>query len=194
MLNKHKLPKIILSVVAIIVVLSIPLFQVILRHVQATTYIIPTKTCVALFGETPEKFSKDPNDWDTWEDFCVDSKVDNAGNLVLELSEEQEASWKKFYESHIEYAKKLEGVYISDDYTKMSVAVTGKTALKQTSASVMAFKGCFVNQLLNGNDPETMFIDITFTDAETGTTIVHANWPDEEIDTHYVFELFQKPN
>lgn len=189
--NKHKFFKITLSIVVIIIAISIPLFRIILRHLQTTTYTIPPKTCVALFGETPKEFAKNPNDWDTWEDFCVDSKVNNAGNLELKLSDKQKATWKNFYESHLQDAKKLEGIYISDDYTKMSVALTSKTALEQTSASIMAFKGCFVNQLLNGKDPETMFIDITFTDAETGSTIAHANWPDEEIDTQYVFEMIQ---
>ena len=136
-----------------------------------------------MFSQKPKEFIKKADNWASWtDDFCISAKVDAQGNLLLTLNQEQKNAWRFHFSSDIDKAKESDGIVISEDYTQFSYSQTQKT---EVALDVMlfynAFHGCFVNQLLNGVDPENMYIDFVVFERNTNEVLYQAKWPEEEV-------------
>ena len=144
-----------------------------------TTYVINDETCRAVYSAPPEeaitKISK--SEWVGGH--YRDASVDEDGNFVLTLSEDDIAHWKKEMEENLETlvkssSKDNDGEYlkISDDYHQISTKAKKEYALGAAVGVQMATIWCATMQMLNGEDPNEWWVDIEFIDLESGNTVL----------------------
>ena len=143
-----------------------------------TTYVINDETCRAVYSAPPEeavtKISK--SEWVGGH--YRDASVDEEGNFVLTLSEDDIAHWKKEMERNLEMlvnsaSKDNDGGYlkISDDYHQLISKVQEENALAAGIEMQMAQIWCATMQMLNGEDPNEWWVDIKYIDLESGNTV-----------------------
>ena len=145
-----------------------------------TTYVINSDTCMAVYSAPPEeaitKISK--SEWVGGH--YRDASVDEDGNFVLTLSEDDIAHWKKEMEENLETlvkssSKDNDGEYlkISDDYHQISTKAKKEYALGAAVGVQMATIWCATMQMLNGEDPNEWWVDIEVIDLESGNIVLN---------------------
>ena len=145
-----------------------------------TTYVINSDTCMAVYSCTPEENVQTMDDSDWIRGHYRDASVDEEGNFVLTLSEDDIAHWKKEMEENLEMlvnsaSKDNDGGYlkISDDYHNLTSKVQEENALAAGMEIQMASLWCATMQMLNGEDPNEWWVDIEVIDLESGNIVLN---------------------
>ncbi len=152
---------------------------------QFTTYEFSPETSLAFFGRTPKEFfDTDYDFYDICEDFRKRAEINKNGNLILHLNREQEEAFLRSCDSQIEELKRVNGVFISDDYALISV--TGdKNEVAEIIANKMSVLTVFDlanHQLVvNKTNPEEIVVEVRVVDENTGNCVYNAIWPKEEV-------------
>lgn len=152
---------------------------------QYTTYEFSPKTSLAFFGRNPEDFFDTYYDYyDECEDFRERAKINENGNLVVKLSKEQEEVFLKSCDSQFEELKKIDGVYISDDYDLLTITGNREEVAEiiANELSVLTVFDLANHQLIvNKINPEEIFVEFRIIDDNTGKAVYSAIWPKEDI-------------
>ena len=142
-----------------------------------TTYVINDKTCRAVYSAPPEeavtKISK--SEWVGGH--YRDASVDEEGNFVLTLSEDDIAHWKKEMEENFARVRKAAedsecSLEIGDDYHSITSTVPEEYAFEASIDVYTSVLWCATMQMLNGEDPNEWWVDIKYVDIETGNTVL----------------------
>ena len=142
-----------------------------------TTYVINDKTCRAVYSAPPKeaitKISK--SEWVGWH--YRDASVDEDGNFVLTLSEDDIVHWKKEMEENFARVRKAAedsecSLDIGEDYHSIISTIPEKYAFEAGMEIQMASLWCATMQMLNGEDPNEWWVDIKYVDIETGNTVL----------------------
>ena len=148
-----------------------------------TTYVINDKTCRMVYSAPPEEAVEkiDRSEWVGGH--YREARVDEEGNFVLTLSEDDIAHWKKEMESNLKTlmegsVKDNDGSYlkVSDDYHQITTKVQEEYAMGAAIGVQMAMLWCATMQMLNGEDPNDWWVDVTFIDLESGNVV--KEWKD----------------
>ena len=142
-----------------------------------TTYVINSDTCMAVYSAPPEeaitKISK--SEWVGGH--YRDASVDEDGNFVLTLSEDDIAHWKKEMEENFARVRKAAedsecSLDIGDDYHSIISTIPEKYAFEAGMDVYFSTIWCATMQMLNGEDPNEWWVDIKYVDIETGNTVL----------------------
>ena len=142
-----------------------------------TTYVINDETCRAVYSAPPEeavtKISK--SEWVGGH--YRDASVDEEGNFVLTLSEDDIAHWKKEMEENFARVRKAAedsecSLEIGDDYHSIISTIPEKYAFEAGTDVYFSTIWCATMQMLNGEDPNEWWVDIKYVDIETGNTVL----------------------
>ena len=142
-----------------------------------TTYVINSDTCMAVYSAPPEeavtKISK--SEWVGGH--YRDASVDEDGNFVLTLSEDDIAHWKKEMEENFARVRKAAedsecSLEIGDDYHSIISTIPEKYAFEAGMDVYFSTIWCATMQMLNGEDPNEWWVDIKYVDIETGNTVL----------------------
>ena len=142
-----------------------------------TTYVINDETCRAVYSAPPEeavtKISK--SEWVGGH--YRDASVDEEGNFVLTLSEDDIAHWKKEMEENFARVRKAAedsecSLEIGDDYHSIISTIPEKYAFEAGMDVYFSTIWCATMQMLNGEDPNEWWVDIKYVDIETGNTVL----------------------
>ena len=142
-----------------------------------TTYVINDETCRAVYSAPPEeavtKISK--SEWVGGH--YRDASVDEEGNFVLTLSEDDIAHWKKEMEENFARVRKAAedsecSLEIGDDYHSIISTIPEKYAFEAGTDVYFSTIWCATMQMLNGEDPNEWWVDIEFIDLESGNTVL----------------------
>ena len=144
-----------------------------------TTYVINDETCRAVYSCTAEEAADSFSSFEEIDGHVRKTSIDEEGNFVLTLSEDDIAHWKKEMEENLETlvkssSKDNDGEYlkISDDYHQISTKAKKEYALGAAVGVQMATIWCATMQMLNGEDPNEWWVDIEFIDLESGNTVL----------------------
>ena len=142
-----------------------------------TTYVINDETCRAVYSAPPEeavtKISK--SEWVGGH--YRDASVDEDGNFVLTLSEDDIAHWKKEMEENFARVRKAAedsecSLEIGDDYHSITSTVPEEYAFEASIDVYTSVLWCATMQMLNGEDPNEWWVDIKYVDIESGNTVL----------------------
>ena len=142
-----------------------------------TTYVINSDTCMAVYSAPPEeaitKISK--SEWVGGH--YRDASVDEDGNFVLTLSEDDIAHWKKEMEENFARVRKAAedsecSLDIGEDYHSITSTVPEEYAFEASIDVYTSVLWCATMQMLNGEDPNEWWVDIKYVDIETGNTVL----------------------
>ena len=142
-----------------------------------TTYVINDETCRAVYSAPPEeavtKISK--SEWVGGH--YRDASVDEEGNFVLTLSEDDIAHWKKEMEENFARVRKAAedsecSLEIGEDYHSIISTIPEKYAFEAGMDVYFSTIWCATMQMLNGEDPNEWWVDIKYVDIETGNTVL----------------------
>ena len=142
-----------------------------------TTYVINNDTCMAVYSAPPEeaitKISK--SEWVGGH--YRDASVDEDGNFVLTLSEDDIAHWKKEMEENFARVRKAAedsecSLDIGEDYHSIISTIPEKYAFEAGMDVYFSTIWCATMQMLNGEDPNEWWVDIKYVDIETGNTVL----------------------
>ena len=143
-----------------------------------TTYVINDETCRAVYSCTAEEAADSFSSFKEIDGHVRKTSIDEEGNFVLTLSEDDIAHWKKEMERNLEMlvnsaSKDNDGGYlkISDDYHQLISKVQEENALAAGIEMQMAQIWCATMQMLNGEDPNEWWVDIKYIDLESGNTV-----------------------
>ena len=142
-----------------------------------TTYVINDKTCRAVYSCTPEENVQTMDDSDWIRGHYRDASVDEDGNFVLTLSEDDIAHWKKEMEENFARVRKAAedsecSLEIGDDYHSIISTIPEKYAFEAGMDVYFSTIWCATMQMLNGEDPNEWWVDIKYVDIETGNTVL----------------------
>ena len=142
-----------------------------------TTYVINDKTCRAVYSCTPEENVQTMDDSDWIRGHYRDASVDEEGNFVLTLSEDDIAHWKKEMEENFARVRKAAedsecSLEIGDDYHSITSTVPEEYAFEASIDVYTSVLWCATMQMLNGEDPNEWWVDIKYVDIETGNTVL----------------------
>ena len=145
-----------------------------------TTYVINDETCRAVYSCTAEEAADSFSSFEEIDGHVRKTSIDEEGNFVLTLSEDDIAHWKKEMEKNLEMlvnsaSKDNDGGYlkISDDYHKLTSKVQEENALAAGIEIQMASLWCATMQMLNGEDPNEWWVDIEVIDLESGNIVLN---------------------
>ena len=142
-----------------------------------TTYVINNDTCMAVYSAPPEeavtKISK--SEWVGGH--YRDASVDEEGNFVLTLSEDDIAHWKKEMEENFARVRKAAedsecSLDIGEDYHSITSTVPEEYAFEASIDVYTSVLWCATMQMLNGEDPNEWWVDIKYVDIESGNTVL----------------------
>ena len=142
-----------------------------------TTYVINSDTCMAVYSCTPEENVQTMDDSDWIRGHYRDASVDEDGNFVLTLSEDDIAHWKKEMEENFARVRKAAedsecSLEIGDDYHSITSTVPEEYAFEASIDVYTSVLWCATMQMLNGEDPNEWWVDIKYVDIETGNTVL----------------------
>ena len=142
-----------------------------------TTYVINDKTCRMVYSCSPEENVATMDDSDWIRVHYREASVDEEGNFVLTLSEDDIAHWKKEMEENfdriIKAAKDSDcSLEIGDDYHSITSTIPQEYALGAGMDVLPAQLWCATMQMLNGEDPNEWWVDVTFIDLESGNDVM----------------------
>ena len=159
-----------------------------------TTYVLPPKISLALFGTNPEDFFKIDRDfYSDCEDFRKHAKIDENGNLVLKLTKSQENALLKAEDSNIEKTKKNPGIIILDDYSE--IIVTGDREqiadILWNEFDILTITDMANRQLFSGKNPSEISIKVTVIESISNEILYTANWPSEPINFSFIDGIYK---
>lgn len=183
--SQKKIVAIFCSVILALAILVGVLWMLQPKEEERMTYVLPPKIALALFGCEPEEFFDYPYNYgdDSCEDFRNHASIDQDGNLVLRLTDEQILTDLAAYDSDLERLDELEAVEISDDYT--SITITGNKEevfdVFEREFGVLTVFDMAHRQLYFGKDLDTISVTLTIVDKSSGQIIYNVTWPDEAV-------------
>lgn len=154
------------------------------KEKRRTTFVIPSDMFLPLFGCEPEEFFSAPADWNgACEDFRNYASIDQDGNIVLRLTDDQILTDLAMSYSDLEGLNELEEVEISDDYTSITITGNKEEVLNvfENEFGIWTVFDMANYQLYGGRDAGTIFVTFTIVDENSGQIVYTATWPDEEI-------------
>ena len=142
-----------------------------------TTYVINSDTCMAVYSCTPEENVQTMDDSDWIRGHYRDASVDEEGNFVLTLSEDDIAHWKKEMEENFARVRKAAedsecSLDIGEDYHSITSTVPEEYAFEASIDVYTSVLWCATMQMLNGEDPNEWWVDIKYVDIESGNTVL----------------------
>ena len=142
-----------------------------------TTYVINSDTCMAVYSCTPEENVQTMDDSDWIRGHYRDASVDEDGNFVLTLSEDDIAHWKKEMEENFARVRKAAedsecSLEIGEDYHSITSTVPEEYAFEASIDVYTSVLWCATMQMLNGEDPNEWWVDIKYVDIESGNTVL----------------------
>lgn len=149
-------------------------------------YILNAKTCQTFMGCSPNEANKALKESNWVQGHFQSAKVDERGNLVLVLSDEDIEHWKNYINQLFEKkstAEEADGFkfLVDDDYkcieTYVNKEVYSAAGFSLTFMSVY----CGIMQMLNGEDPNEWYVDLKMYDVKTEILITEARFPDESM-------------
>lgn len=163
-----------------------------------TTYVINNDTCMAVYSAPPEeavtKISK--SEWVG--EHYRDASVDEEGNFVLTLSEDDIAHWKKEMEENFARVRKAAedsecSLDIGEDDHSITSTVPEEYAFEASIDVYTSVLWCATMQMLNGEDPNEWWVDIKYVDIESGNTVLECkNFPRTSEDFSVNLEDWEK--
>ncbi len=151
---------------------------------DASVYKLPPELCRRFFGCTPnEFFDKTMAYYDSEIDFRKKSKIDNKGNLVLVLDEQDKEAWKSTFivDGFFEGVRDNPNIIISEDYKNVTVNCYKETANADTFDSAFLLYALLVYQLFDGVSPDEICINYTVRDGVTEEVVYSERYPENEI-------------
>ena len=142
-----------------------------------TTYVINDKTCRAVYSAPPEEAVTKIFKSEWVGGHYRDASVDEDGNFVLTLSEDDIAHWKKEMEENFARVRKAAedsecSLEIGDDYHSIISTIPEKYAFEAGMDVYFSTIWCATMQMLNGEEPNEWWVDIKYVDIETGNTVL----------------------
>ena len=142
-----------------------------------TTYVINDKTCRMVYSCSAEEAAEDFATFKEIDGHVRETSLDEEGNFVLTLSEDDIAHWKKEMEENfariIKAAKDSDcSLEIGDDYHSITSTIPQEYALGAGMDVLPAQLWCATMQMLNGEDPNEWWVDVTFIDIESGNVVM----------------------
>ena len=142
-----------------------------------TTYVINDETCRAVYSAPPEEAVTKIFKSEWVGGHYRDASVDEDGNFVLTLSEDDIAHWKKEMEENFARVRKAAedsecSLEIGDDYHSIISTIPEKYAFEAGMDVYFSTIWCATMQMLNGEDPNEWWVDIKYVDIETGNTVL----------------------
>lgn len=182
--SQKKIVAIFCSVVLALAILVGVLWMLQSKEEERMTYVLTPQMVSAFFGVELEDFFNAPVDWNgACEDFRNHASIDQDGNLVLRLTDEQILTDLAAYDSDLERLDELEAVEISDDYT--SITITGNKEevfdVFEREFGVLTVFDMAHRQLYFGKDLDTISVTLTIVDKSSGQIIYNVTWPDEAV-------------
>lgn len=158
---------------AIPILLVLTLTSGIIFWNTTTTYKIPPENCEVLLGNSAEEFVKKYGNFLDFNDDVVCAKLDDDGNLLMTLTDQDAENWISTFQPYLDSAKATDGIEISKDYRKITVKCFQENAADIFLKLTPAFTPCYINQVLNGIDPCDLNIEFIVLDAGTEEIIHH---------------------
>ncbi len=140
----------------------------------SSTYTIPPKICVAMFGGNPLVLERPVPLFRDFTDFYKAGTVDSNGNFVFTLTADEKRVLRTNCEKAVKKMRKA-GATISEDYT--SYVLEKDTYLADSSFACEVLNACFFLQMLNDISPEEMNVEWYIIDPTTNETLQHTSWP-----------------
>ena len=142
-----------------------------------TTYVINDETCRAVYSAPPEEAVTKIFKSEWVGGHYRDASVDEDGNFVLTLSEDDIAHWKKEMEENFARVRKAAedsecSLEIGDDYHSIISTIPEKYAFEAGMDVYFSTIWCATMQMLNGEDPNEWWVDIKYVDIESGNTVL----------------------
>jgi hypothetical protein len=151
-----------------------------------TKYIFSKKACGLMFNITPreaiDSFPKSP--WAISNYRGV--SVDNYGNLVIVLSDEDIEEWKKYHLEELSEAVKRGGrlgvaIEIDVEYKKLVYSSTRADA-ENLLGEIIWYQTCAILQVLMiDEDPEKVKVEVIAINIDTGSVIWDFTMPDDTL-------------
>ena len=148
-------------------------------------FIITPKRCNSLFSCNPNEV-RDAFEHSPWiEGHFVSATENEDGNLLLVLSDSDIRFWKAYIEKKIEKYHELSKVdglrfELNESYTSLTYYSTKELMLAVGWTMTEIALYCGLMQMLNGDDPNTWYVDVAMADVETGKIVGQGRIPDEE--------------
>ena len=158
-----------------------------LPGVTYTEYRMSSDTCVLLFGRPADEFFSRPYDFSWTEDFRTYSRLEDNGDLMLRLNDQQKNDWWERHGKEINQANDV-GVEISSNYTKITLRGYKETMGTLVHAAIVSLRGLHVRQVLNGTQPGQTKVEIVVIDAGTDDIVYSVVDPQEKL--HYSYEEY----
>ncbi len=156
-----------------------------LPGVTYTEYRMSSDTCVLSFGRPADEFFSRPYDFSWTEDFRTYSRLEDNGDLLLRLNEQQKNDWWNHYNEAIQLVKDR-GVEVASDYTKVTLRGYKETIASMMMPVIFAMRGFHVRQVLNGTEADEVQIEVVVIDAGTDDVVYSVVQPQEPL--HYSHE------
>ena len=142
-----------------------------------TTYVINDETCRAVYSCTAEEAADSFSSFEEIDGHVRKTSIDEEGNFVLTLSEDDIAHWKKEMEENFARVRKAAedsecSLEIGDDYHSITSTVPEEYAFEASIDVYTSVLWCATMQMLNGEDPNEWWVDIKYVDIETGNTVL----------------------
>jgi|GEM_PF-4851392 len=145
--------------------------------VNTITYKLPSNVCQALFYCDPDEFTENCISLGiTNNDRCYSYSVDEKGNLLLSLTEEQIENWKEQCKKDIKSATSYR-TKVSSEYDRV-VFEDEHWPIGSTGAN-QAVVACAVLKMLDGCKPEEIFVEFIVVDGISKEELHHVVWPTE---------------
>ena len=191
--------KILLNIISIIIILSV-LFTVSCdnpripnekasgAHLDGNpsrdAFILPTYYCEMLFGVSPtEFFDAYLSMYQKTGDFRNGAYIDDDGNLVLNLTEKQQQTWRNLLVNDVygvETVRNSPYISVSEDYTTLDVLCFKERVFTDFICAAYSLIPLFVNQLLDGKAAESISVKFSLKDGITEEIVDSVTWPQED--------------
>lgn len=156
------------------------------KNSENKEYVLNAKTCKTLMGCSPDEANKTLKESYWVQGHFQSAKVDERGNLVLVLSDEDIEHWKNHINQLFEKkstAEETDGFkfLVDDDYKCIETYVNKEVYSAAGFDLIFMSVYCGIMQMLNGENPNEWYVDLRMYDVETETLIAEARFPDESM-------------
>lgn len=141
---------------------------------KSITYTITPKFSDAFLGKSAQEFCETDGEGTIFYNNLKTSYVDDNGNLIVKLTEEQNENIRKECFSKIQKTK--DQLIYSSDYTDISVYVFQETCAEKSIVLGLNLRFFAMAQLLNGVEVENIKVNYKIIDAGTYEELVSYTW------------------
>lgn len=145
-------------------------------------YIISPDVTEWMFNSTPQEFLREYTNYENpFNSFGTEARIDDSGNLVLHLTDEQIEAWKESCGGSITVAQNI-GYVIKEDYSEFSI-IGNKEEVKRKLANfpLWLIHELFLMQILNDVDPHNVSVHAMIIEESTQNILYEAVCPEQEL-------------